>query len=167
MKKMVIVLVILVSTIFLLAACGGGGGGDESQPPEVSTEKHNIKFLDATIEFTPATEGGEIIKLVQNSAPVSVPKSSITKVIWNYQCGWHTSGGTAIIVDFNQTGPTIIPQPTVGGTGLISLLDDQDNEYFINITEVDISGSTIPVTVDEANGLISYGELTPENLACP
>lgn len=157
----------VLMAVLLLSACGGGGGGSHEQAAPVSVDKHGVKFLDTTIEYTPAMDGDEIIKLVQNGAPISVPKSSITKVIWNYQCGWHISGGTAIVVDFNKSEPTIIPQPTEGGTGLISLLDDQENEYFINITEVDTAGSTIPVVVDKANGLISYGELTPENIACP
>ncbi len=168
MKKLAILLAVLVSAVFLLSACGGGGDGgdDEGVPPEASSEKHGVKFLDTTIEYTPAAEGDEIINLVKDSSPVSVPKNSIVNVIWNYQCGWYTSGGPAVVVDFNQFGPTSIPQPTKAGTGLISLLDDQGNEYFINIVEVDTSGSTTSVVVDEDNGLISYGDLTPENLAC-
>ncbi len=162
MKKFFVVLF----AVLFLTACGGGGGDDEGTPvPEASSKKHGVKFLDATIEYTPAMEGDKIVNLVKNSAPVSVPKGSIVKVIWNYQCGWYVSGGPAIIADFNQSGPTIVSQPTVGGVGLISLLDNQGSEYFINITEVDTSGSTIPVVVDEINGLITYGDSIPE--ACP
>jgi len=162
MKK----LFVMLFAVLFLAACGGGGEDNEGTPaPGVSSEKHGVKFLDATIEYTPAVEGNEVANLVQNNAPISVPKGSIVKVIWNYQCGWYGSGGPAIVVDFNQSGPTIISQPAAGGVGLISLLDDQGSEYFINITEVDTSGSTVPVVVDEINGLITYGDSIPE--ACP
>jgi hypothetical protein len=170
-KRLLVLCLICVSMAIGLTACGGGGGGDNNQPPTTpptNPARHHVTiFPGQKAEVTLAMDGDNITDLVLNGDGVlKINKGTAAVVYFNYQCGWHVSGGNALQQAYGPT-PIVISGVPASAQFLVSITDTSGKEYTLNpdFTDVTLSDGT-KLEFDKTAGVYKYGDQSAAALAC-